>query len=58
MVWLELLEMEQRLRHIVARLYLETSNATNYHTHNLMAHNLSIGSHNSSPSEDGVAWTA
>jgi hypothetical protein len=55
MAWLELIEMEQRLRHIVARLYLETSNATNQQTHNLMAHNLSFGSHNSSLGDDGVA---
>jgi hypothetical protein len=63
MVWLGLLEMEQRLRHIVARFGLESSNEPNQHTHNLIAHNLtannlSIGSHNSSPGDDGVAWTA
>jgi hypothetical protein len=60
MVWLGLLEMEQSLWHIVARLYRETSNATNQHTHNLMvhnliSHNLSIGSHKTSLGDDGVA---
>jgi hypothetical protein len=53
-----LLEMEYSLWHCVAILYLEISHASNHHTHNLMAHNLSIGSHNSNRGDNGLAWTS
>jgi hypothetical protein len=62
MVLIGLLEMEQSLWHIDARLYLECCNAPNQHTRNLMAHhfmahNLSIDYQNSGPGDDGMVWS-
>jgi hypothetical protein len=57
-----LIETEKTLWHSAARLYFETSNAPyrqthNFMGHNLISHNLSIGSHNSSRGDDGVTWS-